>query len=104
MGDFQDSDRRGGLSHLADNLRLDYGHSNRLAGLRQPAEYLLVRIGAYNGAARAGEIGGGARGSRHVDHFEIARVNLIDLRTQVEVGIASPMRMTARHLAKRAPN
>ena len=87
MGDFQDSDRRGGLSHLADNLRLDYGHSNRLAGLRQLAEYLLVRIGAYDGAARARKIRRGARGSRHVHHFEIARINSIDRRTQVEVGI-----------------
>ena len=52
-----------------------------------PGEHGFVFVSAYDGASRAGEVCSSSGGTSHLHHFQIAGIDLINLRTQVKVGV-----------------
>ena len=46
-----------------------------------------VFVSADDGAAGAGEVGGGSGSAGRMDHFQISAIDLIDFGAQIEIGV-----------------
>ena len=62
-------------------------HAQRPHVLGEPFEHVFILVGSHDRSAGSGEIRSSARPARGVDHFQIALVDLINLRAQVEIRV-----------------